>query len=172
MKRDHSSVFTRDVKSCQIRHPEVRMRYPDTSEGSHRIASYIWDHVCMVYLRPYCSISDQIIASMLFLTIMARPPQLHRNETFCKLKIYIYLHAYHQRFDLKIVIFTARKLAAYCIHVDVFRFSSYLVFQVAISKEVVLRGCPGWSLLPCDQTSKLFVLLWRGKYHCILKMCE
>ena len=32
---------TRDVKSCQIRHPEVRIRYPDTSEGSHRIASYI-----------------------------------------------------------------------------------------------------------------------------------
>ena len=31
----------RDVKSCQIRHPEVRIRYPDTSEGSHRIASYI-----------------------------------------------------------------------------------------------------------------------------------
>ena len=35
------SVFFRVVKSCQIRHPEVRIRYPDTSEGSHRIASYI-----------------------------------------------------------------------------------------------------------------------------------
>ena len=33
-------ITTRDVKSCQIRHPEVRIRYPDTSEGSHRIASY------------------------------------------------------------------------------------------------------------------------------------
>ena len=32
---------SRDVKSCQIRHPEVRIRYPDTSEGSHRIASYV-----------------------------------------------------------------------------------------------------------------------------------
>ena len=30
----------------------------------------------------------------------------------------------------------------------------------------------GWSLLSCDQTSKLFVFLWRGKYHCILKTCE
>ena len=105
---------------------------------------------------------------------MTMPPQLHRNETFCKLKKknYIYIYAYHQRFDLKIVIFTARKLAAYCIHVDVFRFSSYLFFQVAISKVVVLGGFPGWSLLPCDQTSKLFVLLWRGKYYCTLKMCE
>ena len=34
-------VFTRVVKSCQIRHPEVQIRYPDTSEGSRRIASYI-----------------------------------------------------------------------------------------------------------------------------------
>ena len=30
-----------DVKSCQIRHPEVRIRYPDTSERSQRIASYV-----------------------------------------------------------------------------------------------------------------------------------
>ena len=30
-------IITRVVKSCQIRHPEVRIRYPDTSEGSHRI---------------------------------------------------------------------------------------------------------------------------------------
>ena len=36
-----STVPSRVVKSCQIRHPEVRIRYPDTSEGSHRIASYI-----------------------------------------------------------------------------------------------------------------------------------
>ena len=34
-------MHIRVVKSCQIRHPEVRIRYPDTSEGSHRIASYI-----------------------------------------------------------------------------------------------------------------------------------
>ena len=34
-------VRIRVVKSCQIRHPKVRIRYPDTSEGSHRIASYI-----------------------------------------------------------------------------------------------------------------------------------
>ena len=34
------SCGIRDVKSCQIRHPEVRIRYPDTSGGSHRIASY------------------------------------------------------------------------------------------------------------------------------------
>ena len=36
-----SFIITRVVKSCQIRHPEVRIRYPDTSEGSSRIASYI-----------------------------------------------------------------------------------------------------------------------------------
>ena len=119
----------------------------------------------MVYVRPYCSISDQIVASMLFL----RPPQLHRNETFCKLKKYIYLHAYHQRFDLKIVILTARKLSAYCIHVDVFRFSSYLVFRVAISKVVVLRGSPGLSLLPCDQISKLFVCCGMANISVYLK---
>ena len=71
---------TRDVKSCQIRHPEVRIRYPDTSERSHRIASYVLVNVCMVYVRPYCRIYD------IFETIMTRPPQLHRNETFCKLK--------------------------------------------------------------------------------------
>ena len=34
-------VYFRVVKSCQIRHPEVRIRYPDTSEGSHRIGTYI-----------------------------------------------------------------------------------------------------------------------------------
>ena len=38
-----------------------------TFEGSHRIASYIRDHVCMVYVRPSCRISDHIVASMLFL---------------------------------------------------------------------------------------------------------
>ena len=86
---------------------------------------------------------------MLFLTITTRPQQLHRNETFCKLKKK-YLNAYHQRFDLKIVSFTARKLGAYCIHIDEFRFSSYLFFQVAISKVVVLVGCTGWSLFTCD----------------------
>ena len=134
----------------------------------------------------------------IFVIIMARPPQLHKNETFFKL-IFFYLHAYHQRFDLKIVIFTARKLAAYCIHVFRFKlhsnsigkiafrcsfinvlrntvfastrirlsirlFSSYLVFQIAISKVVFLGGCPGWSLLRCDQTSKLFfffVVAWQ-----------
>ena len=36
-----AKVINRVVKTCQIRHPEVRIRYPDTSEGSHRIASYI-----------------------------------------------------------------------------------------------------------------------------------
>ena len=85
-------IITRDVKSCQIRHPEVRIRYPDTSERSHHIASYVLVNVCMVYVRPYCNIYD------IFATIMARPPQLHRNETFCKKK-----NANHQ-FDLKIVI--------------------------------------------------------------------
>ena len=49
---------SRDVKSCQIRHPEVQIRYPDTSERSHRIASYVIVNVCMVYFRPYCSIYD------------------------------------------------------------------------------------------------------------------
>ena len=63
----YNCLIIRDVKSCKIRHPEVRIKYPDTSEGSHRITSYIWDHVCMVYVRPYCSISDHIVASMLFL---------------------------------------------------------------------------------------------------------
>ena len=43
-------VRTRDVKSCQIRHPEIRIRYPATSEGSHRIyetmfAWYMLDHI-------------------------------------------------------------------------------------------------------------------------------
>ena len=33
----HLVLETRDVKSCQIRHPEVRIRYLDTSEGLHRI---------------------------------------------------------------------------------------------------------------------------------------
>ena len=52
-------------------------------------------------------------------------------------------------------------------------FSSYVVFQIAIiSKVIVLGECPGWSLLRCDETSKLFVLLCRGKYHCLLKACE
>ena len=126
----------------------------------------------MVYVRPYCSISDQIVASMLFFNHNGKASVVTQKGNTLQIEKNIYLHTYHQRFDLKIIIFTARKLAAYCIHVDVIRFSSYLVFQVAISKVVVLEGCPGWSLLPCDQTSKLFVLLWRGKYLCILKMCE
>ena len=36
-EEDFLRFFTRDVESCQIRHSEVRIRYPDTSEGSHRI---------------------------------------------------------------------------------------------------------------------------------------
>ena len=72
---------TRDVKSCQIRHPEVQIRYPDTFERSHRIASYVLVNDCMVYVGPYCSIYD------IFETIMTRPPQLQRNETFCKIKL-------------------------------------------------------------------------------------
>ena len=44
-------IFIRDVKSCQIRHPEVRIKYPDTSEGSHRISSYICLHgICKTIL--------------------------------------------------------------------------------------------------------------------------
>ena len=97
------SLFCRDVKSCQIRHPKVRIRYPDTSGRSHRI------YETMVYVRTYCSIYA------IFVRITARPPQLHRNETFCKL---IFLLTYHRRFYLKSVIFTARKLTAYCIHVE------------------------------------------------------
>ena len=34
--------FFRDVKSCQIRHPDVRIRYPDTSGCSHRICQPIF----------------------------------------------------------------------------------------------------------------------------------
>ena len=90
---------------------------PDrTSGGSdqvsgyiRRFASYILDHVCMVYVRPYCSISDPNYSIYaIIITKKARLPQLHRNEAFCKLKKNIYLHAYHQRFDMKIVIFTAK----------------------------------------------------------------
>ena len=75
-----------------------------TSGGSDQVsgyirtfASYVLVNICMVYMyvRPYCSIYD------IFATIMTRPPQLYRNETFCKLKG---KNAYHQRFDLKIVI--------------------------------------------------------------------
>ena len=51
-------VLSRDVKSCQIRHPEVRIRYPDTSERSHRMyesmfAWYISDHTIayMIFLK-------------------------------------------------------------------------------------------------------------------------
>ena len=99
---------------------------------------------------------------------MARPSQLHRNETFCKLKKYKYLNAYHQRFDLKIVIFTARKRSILhkCICVQVLILSS-------LSSCYFEGSSPGrMPRLVSDQTSKLFVLLWRGNYHCMLKMCE
>ena len=53
-------VYIRVVKSCQIRHPEVWIRYPDTSERSHRIASYVLVNICIVYARPYCSIYNTL----------------------------------------------------------------------------------------------------------------
>ena len=42
-------LLTRDVKSCQIRHPEVRIRYPDTSEGSHRIYETMFAWYITIY---------------------------------------------------------------------------------------------------------------------------
>ena len=49
-------VFSRDVKSCKIRHPDIRIRYPDTSECSHRIcqtifASYMTEHIVASMLK-------------------------------------------------------------------------------------------------------------------------
>ena len=61
-------IYIRDVKSYQIRHPDVRVRYPDTSGCSYRICPIYHfftggggvqmseEANTIHYVRPYCSI--------------------------------------------------------------------------------------------------------------------
>ena len=50
-----SIIARRDVKSSQIIHPDVRIRFPDTSGCSH--------HICQTIFASY--MSEHIVASML-----------------------------------------------------------------------------------------------------------
>ena len=59
------------VNSCQIRHPDVGIRYPDTSGCSHRIRSTHYYQATITELGTF-----------------------DINETSCKLET-IYLHAYN-----------------------------------------------------------------------------
>ena len=58
---EYLTKIIRDVKSSQIRHPDVRIRYPDTSGCSHHICQTIF---CIVYVRAYCSIYVKIVLIM------------------------------------------------------------------------------------------------------------
>ena len=53
-------VTTRDVKSCQIRHPDARIRYPGTSGCSHRICKTIF----VSYMSEYVILLHQIVLIM------------------------------------------------------------------------------------------------------------
>ena len=47
-----STIKARGVKLCQIRYPDVRIKYPDTSGCSHRISQNILKHLCYLATPP------------------------------------------------------------------------------------------------------------------------